>query len=106
MANWQRTLNLLPEWKQAKEGKITVSQLAGVIAERLASLEPFENDSDGLILNEHHDEIVDEFNYLARDPDTEASDFDCVMEMLYNWADTPLDTSWNGKKVCWVKTIG
>ena len=104
MARWQRTLKLQPEWDKAAEDEITVNQLAGVIARRLKDLRPFGGDL--AYLDEARDEIVDEFDWLAKDADAGTDDFDNIMESLYDWADTRLDDDWNGKKVCWVDRFG
>lgn len=98
MADWQRVLQLKPEWEQAANGDIPIQSLAEAIATRLAKLKPFDDDR----INEERDDLVAEFNALAAYEDATADDFDDIMSRLYDWADTPLDSSWNGKKVCWV----
>jgi hypothetical protein len=103
MANWQRHIYLNPEWQQAKDGELTIQELAGVVAKRLRALKPFhEQDHD---LNEKRDEIAEEFEYIAKTPSATASDFDNWMGELYDWGDTSLEQGWNGKKVCWIDTI-
>ena len=73
--------------------------IAQTASERLAMILP--------LLDEHIEErrleLVDELQDLANDPDADARDFDYVWNDLYDWADTPLDANWNGKKVCWIK---
>jgi hypothetical protein len=103
MANWQRSIKLNPEWQQAKDGEITIQQLAAVLAKRLRTLRPFgESDDD---LNEKRDEIAEEFEYIAQTATATAEDFDNWMEELFDWGDTSLDQGWPRKKACWVDTI-
>lgn len=99
MADWKHTLNLLPEWDQAKEGEIPINKLSEVVAKRLASL-----NIRGHIADER-DEIVEEFKMLANDPVASTDDFDDVMHMLYDFADTQLDNKWPPAKLIWVKTF-
>ena len=99
MANWQRTLDLMPEWNMAKNNEMSTQSLALVVADRLSCLRPL----GGNIEQERLD-IIGEFVDLSKDDSADNDDFDLIFERLYDWADTPLDTNWNGKKVCWVKT--
>lgn len=99
MTNWQRTLNIADVWAQAEDREITPKQLAHAIADRLEGLKPLNN----LILENEKQDIVEEFRGFVGEETFD--DLDDVMEMLYDWADTPLDNKFNGKKVCWVKTF-
>ncbi|TPM59012.1 hypothetical protein FJ959_09065 [Mesorhizobium sp. B2-2-4] len=108
MANWQRTLKLQPEWRMAQEGEITHQALAGVIAARLAALQPF-GEGVGRTMMDFDDErqdIADGFEALSEDDSATREHFDWMMSDLYDWADQSMDSKWNGKKVCWVDTIG
>lgn len=96
MANWQRTLPLKDVWPTED-----VHVIASAIADRLPKLKPLGD----WHLDEERDDIADEFKSLADDPTAHADDFNCVLERLYDWADTKLDGNWNGKKVCWVQTF-
>ena len=98
MADWQRGRQLKPEWGQADNGDISIQSLAETVAVRLAKLKPFADK----YINEERDDIVAEFKDLAENEDATADDFDAIMSRLYDWADTSLDSSWNGNKVCWV----
>lgn len=100
MANWQTTLNLLPEYNHARDGKITIQALAAVVAARLDGLKwPTEFESD-------KDDLVDEFRGLSEDTDATVNDFDAVLERLYDVADSRINTTpWPYDKLCWVKTF-
>jgi hypothetical protein len=100
MANWATTLNLLPEYDEARAGNITIQALAAVVAERLGKLKwPAQFESD-------QEELADEFDCLSQDPDANVSDFDDVLERLYDVADARIDNSpWPYRKLCWVKTF-
>lgn len=102
MADWQRTLHIEEEWNEAKDDKIDIWTLAKTVADKLRKLAPFPGFDD---INDERDSIADELEGFAEDPDGDKDDFDCIMTRLYDWADTPLDSNWNGKKVCWVKTF-
>lgn len=106
MADWQRTLNLLPEWRSAQDGEITPQLMAGVIASRLRQLESF---GDPTGLDYGREEIAERFDEFSSDPGADAEDFDEIMADLYDWADTPLNGHggkvFSCKKACWIKTF-
>lgn len=101
MAQWQRTLNLDPEWTLAKDKVITIQALSGIVSERLKGLVPFKEEH----IENDREELVDKFKELYEqvEPEADADEFDELMDQLCDWADTKLDSHWNGKKVCWVK---
>lgn len=106
MANWQRTLNLLPEWKQAENKEISVQEMAKVVSQRLAMVTPFDDYS----IEEERRELIDEFTIISEinDGDDLIENFDSVMDQLYDWADQKVGNSesfFDRKKVCWVKTV-
>lgn len=96
MANWQRTLNLKDVW-DTKE----VLLIAKTISDRLRGLRPLDNEH----IDYQRQELVEQFADLADDTSSDRGDFDNLMSDLYDWADTPLDREWNGKKVCWIATF-
>ncbi len=100
MADWQRHLKLNPEWDRAKDGEITVQDLARSVAEKLRALRRLDDDVES-----EKDDLVAQFEDIAAsEGGDEARWFDDVMHDLYNWGDTRLDGTWNGKKVCWIDT--
>lgn len=99
MANWITKLRV----GDVYHADLPIPELAGVMAKRLKAVDlpvwvP-------LYLVEQCRDIVEEFESLAGDPTGNVEDFDGVMEQLYDWADTPLDGQWNGRKLCWVDTL-
>lgn len=96
MADWQRTLDLTPEWGRALDEEITIEQMARVTADRLEALEPFGGDG---VLDYERTDLAEQFRAVS-----DVEDFDGAMEELYDWADTRLDDGFPGKKACWVKT--
>jgi hypothetical protein len=107
VANWQRTLNLTPQWEMATEEGITTSHLARVISERLAELEAFDLDNEDDI-NELRDDLVDDFKKFSEGGTDDQEEFNFLMAELYDWGDLQVGEStsfFNQKKVCWVKTI-
>lgn len=101
MANWQLRLQLGDVYHSG----LPIPELAKIVAERLAALKitalMLVAASD---LEDIRTEIVEEFQALSADPESDADNFDAVMERLYDWADIALDETWNGRKVCWVDT--
>lgn len=95
MAQWQRTLYMADVWDSCD-----IPLVAREATKRLEALAPF---SDEDVEFEKQD-LIDELRSLAEDPLADNHDFDEVWARVYDWADTPLDNEWNGKKVCWVKT--
>ena len=102
-AQWVTTLHLSQEWKQADDDEITVHQLAKAAAKKLKLLD-MSKMSDRV--RDERDELVDELEGLADDEDADKDDFDNVWSRVYDWADTPLDDKFNGKKVCWINIHG
>lgn len=101
MADWQSELDLSDVWYNTSVGEISIHKLAGIISERLDKIRPSE-DEDILATQL---ELVDAFLSISEDKECSEDDFDYEMENLYDWADTKLDNSWNGKKVCWIRTF-
>lgn len=103
MANWQRSLNLLPEWATVDEpGGITRQQMAKIIAERLRELAPFLARKD---VTEQRNTLADTFEGFSGDETLATEEFNFAMQELYEWGDISLDGNWNGMKVCWVRTF-
>lgn len=99
MANWQRHLNVTDVWASDD-----VKLVARVAAERLASMQPFDDypfiEDERLALVKALNDIADAFN-------PSISWFNSVWMRLYDWADTSFDRDYNDintKKVCWVST--
>lgn len=100
MADWKRRLCLKPEWQQMQDGEMSSCDLARTIAARLRCLKPFGDD----FLDADRDMLADEFLGYAECEEEDIPYFDDLMHQLYDWADTPLDSKWNGAKACWVET--
>lgn len=96
MSNWVRVLNIKEEWKKANDFEISVQELSKVIYTRL---ENFSLKNDFTL-----QDIIEDFKRLAEDELSDFDEFNFVMQYLYDWADTPLDREWNGKKNCWIET--
>lgn len=103
MADWQRKLILNPEWGQAQRHEISTQELARSVAIKLRKLAPFEDGDDEY--NLEREGLVEEFDGLADDKTATQTDFNYVMQSLYDWGDQRMDGDWNGKKVCWVDTM-
>jgi hypothetical protein len=96
MANWKYTLEIKDEWQATKRGDMTISAFAAFVAERIKALPAFGADRD-------IEDIVDELETIAADPDADTEWFDGVWEQLYDWADQVVG-GWNDK-MCWIGTF-
>lgn len=101
MANWQRTIDISESWKLAQEYEISLQELSKEILEKLVALRPFDNEDVEYVKSM----LIEEFEILADDEETDTGWFDYTMGKLYDWADTSLDGKFGGKKVCWIKTF-
>lgn len=102
MTDWQRTLDVSEAWQQAKNDEIDVQKLAARVADKLEALMPLSDEE----IEEDRLSLVSEFRELSESTDfITIEDFDSLWDSLYDWADMSLDSHWNGKKVCWVKTF-
>jgi hypothetical protein len=95
MSQWVRTLDIKTEWDQVADDKLSINELASIIAKKLNRF--------GLVDDVELQGIIDDMEMLGEDATIE--DFNCIMENLYDWADTPLDNEFGGKRNCWVKTF-
>lgn len=99
MTCWQRELNLL----QCKENEITTNQMARVAITRLKQVKPF---SLGGSVEAKRQTLIRKFKTLANQQNLRVPTFDRAMAVaLYDWTNTPLDSNWNGAKVCWIKIL-
>lgn len=96
MAKWQRTIDVSDTW-----GTKDVQLISESIAEQLKSMAPFDETEVEWFRNE----FVKGFTELAENSIADVEEFDCLLEELYDWGDTPLDELWDGKKVCWIRTF-
>jgi hypothetical protein len=95
MAQWMYKMDVKNEWKATKEGRMTIPQLSSIV---LKKLKAFKIEGDYEI-----ESIMEEFELLASNDEASIDNFDYIWEKLYDWADTPLDNQWNGKKNCWIE---
>ena len=93
---WQHTLHIGDIWQAATDRTITPQEAAERIAKRLENLK----------VGDHYNVdkmfVAEGFRDLAGDTTSNWSDFDEVMEDLYDWADTPVGEGWPMPKLCWV----
>lgn len=104
MIKWQRILDLTPQWAMAVDESITVSHLAGVIANRLDKLESFKDENIDL----EKELIIIKFEEYKNEAEEDKNIFDTIMSDLYDWGDWAIgehSSFLSGKKVCWIKTM-
>jgi putative heme iron utilization protein len=100
MAKWKYRIDVKDAWKQAKNGEITIQELAAIVVGQLKALEPYNRQSDPDLID-----VVNEFESLAEDKNAGRDDFDVVWEQLYDWGDITLDQRWPREKMCWIATV-
>lgn len=118
MADWQFRLDFKDFWrdedepvfKKAEKVVERIKNLLPAIHERAKGLEPFKAYRDYAKLlermaSELEREILPMFEEVAETESEDEEDFDYALEYLYDWADTPLDDEFGGKKMCWVSTV-
>ena len=98
MTKWMNTLDLTDVWDKAKEGKISIQDLAKVIFYRLPRIT---NGLDG-DLELERDFLRDDFEDLSENPEVTTEEFNELFDSLYDWGDTYLGEN---RKVCWIATI-
>jgi hypothetical protein len=96
MANWKHTLNVKNEWQATKAGDMTLQAFAAFAAGRIKQLPVFGEDRE-------IEEIVEELESIAADPEADIEWFDSVWNQLYDWADQVVG-GWNDK-MCWIRTF-
>ena len=101
MSDWQRKLDFRTYTEKYDEGELSIQEFAKIVAEKLKSLRKF-NDYD---VDSKLEEIIWSFEDLAEDEEglDDESNFNYLLNALYDWGDTPLDDKFGGKKVCWVQ---
>ena len=84
MPRWNHTINLNPEWKQAKDGEISISTLIDAIIARFKHLPSS--------LQEEVQSNLDDLKSLQEEAfdlqdDVDANEFDEIWREIYDWAD-------------------
>ena len=96
MSDWQNRLDLKDLWKARRENDMPVQDMAKQVAIRIRKMKCYKDYEDKL------DDIATEFEEC----DENVGEFDGILEELYDWADTPLETPKGEmqKKICWIAT--
>jgi len=108
MANWQYRINFTDSREAYdKDGDLQKMALAHVIKikELIESVKKDLRRTIREMAKELENEILPMFEEVAENEDMDVDDYDNALECLYDWADTPLDRQWAGKKMCWVETM-
>ena len=102
MAQWQNKINIKKTWNGYEAGENTLQDICGEIVSELGRIRPnvekrYPDELDDL------DGIIAEFLTLRDDKSATVDEFDNVLESLYDWGDTALDSNFVGKKLCWIE---
>lgn len=110
MANWQRTLDLTPNFAECDDtDSDQIRGLAKFVAKKLRELKPFGTSENPHFLDGDREYLVEDFEALADDEYADVNAFNYVLVRLYDWGDAPLErpgkylSLW--KKACWIKTF-
>lgn len=101
MTYWQREVDFSSYTEQYDRNEISVQEFAKIVAEKLKSIQKFKNKR----INEKLEDIIFDFECLSEGslnvwPE---SDFNNLLEKLYDWGDISLDNKFGGMKVCLIQ---
>lgn len=96
MSQWMNRLDLKDLWKKHRNDEITIEEIGKEIAKRIRKLKCYKTQEETL------EEIALNFENIS---DNDVEEFDGILSDLYDWADTPLDNKFGGKKMCWIATV-
>ena len=102
MANWQMKIDFSPAKVKYRSGEITINELSKVVVAALKTNVKKAMWIDAEMGQELEDDIIPLFEEVADFDTCDVEDFDNALENLYDWADTPLDDRFGGKKMCWI----
>lgn len=119
MADWQFKLEFKDLWKGEEAGELSLIDVTKGVVERIGKLLPEIRaraartvSADALLastLEDMADELENDalpmFEELVETENEDTEDFDLALEVLYDWADSPLDNNFGGKKMCWINTF-
>ena len=102
MAQWQMRL----DFKQAKmdyaDHKITIQEVAKAVIDEILIKLPQARKINTHMADQLEFHLLPLFEEMATDNFLNVDAFDDLLDELYDWADTSLDGTWNGKKMCWI----
>jgi hypothetical protein len=111
MADWQTKLILTDIWDKssnetAETGMVPDWFVTELIKRLETLLEEIKKNTDIKIrsMAEDLEEIIIEITCMKSPEGIDKDDFKAVWDNLYDWADTPLDRNFGGKKMCWIAT--
>lgn len=106
MADWQFKLEFKDFWH---DDELALVDRSKTVVERIKALLPEIRKREDEIYQDLADELENEvlpmFEELVEVECEDTEEFDTALYYLYEWADTPLDDRWGGKKMCWVNTF-
>ena len=100
MANWQNVIDLSRCWKEAEDKPELTIEICKDAIFGLKNMKVLPED-----MEVYREELIDKFQYLIENNMDDFSAFNEILNDLYDFADTPLESGWNGKKLAWVKTL-
>lgn len=93
MVRWLRKVDFGDVWGRARDGEVSLVELAGVVVVRLRGIVPI-GDVD---VDYELGELIDEFVEFVECGEDDCEWFDDIWERLYNWGDCG--------NVCWINTL-
>lgn len=104
MAQWQMQLDFRAAKESYHDGAISLDELAARVVETIKAKLPRAKEINVDLGQQLEDDVLILFEEIAEDDEHsfDENDFDNALEALYDWADTPLDNHFGGKKMCWI----
>jgi len=101
MPKWVNHVRVKKEWEEGDVRKVSAK-----IGSELRRIDLSSLTEEDTFLEDSRLAMIDYFEDISnRTEDTSFTEFNILMEDLYDWADTPLDGEWNGKKLAWIETF-
>ena len=101
MIDWVSSINISNEFKQCKEGEITIRDLSKVVVERLKSITKRFEEEDFFL-----DDLIGSFEEIIGDEECFDKEelvewFDNCLDQLFDWGDQSVGGNFNRKR-CWI----
>lgn len=99
MAQWVHKIELKDLSEKYDKKELTANEVGIKVAERIRACSAYNNPVPGV--NADQKKVLEPIAKKFEKVKTEAG-FNKALESLYDWGDTPLDSNWAGRKMCWI----
>ncbi len=108
MSQWQHKVELKDLHDNYQQGLLTIQEVASGVACRLEILKTQIQKKNNKFEVEYLpqlEEIILEFQEFAKDEVSDVNDYDSILNELYDFGDTRLDSVFGGKTLCWINSM-